>query len=33
LIKLVHWTGEFSLEDNPKIGIEFNTITMELSEK
>lgn len=33
LIKLVFWIGEFTPEDNPKIGIERHTLSMELAEK
>lgn len=33
LIKLVYWVGQFECNENPKIGVELNALTMELVEK
>jgi hypothetical protein len=33
LIKLVFWIGDFGGDDNPKIGIELNSCSLELVEK
>lgn len=32
-IRLVHWIGDFTGDDNPKIGIYLNTVTLEMVER